>query len=235
MYMKQYSRIILAFLCLFFIFFGIYAAENEFLNKGLSYYRNKEFELASAHLEEAKKLEPRNPNIYFYLGNSYYQMKELDSAIVTYTAGLDYTNKKGPFFFNLGNCYYLKENYKFSSDMYAQAILHDPLLLDSYLNAGNAYYKTGDYTKTIIHWETYLDKNPQTPQYESIEKAIAYLREEIERRSAEQQGIDAETGLDVDLLGDVLEDLEGLINRTENLLEMSEKPVDDLSSEEIER
>jgi tetratricopeptide (TPR) repeat protein len=233
--MKQGIKIFITIFCSFFIFFGIYAAENEFLNKGLSYYQNKEFELSSAHLEEAKKLEPRNSNIYFYLGNSYYQMNELDSAIVNYTAGLDYAEKKGPFFYNLGNCYFLKDNFKFSSDMYAQAILHDPLLFDSYLNAGNAYYRSGDYAKTIIHWETYLEKYPQTPQYESIEKAIAYLREEIERQAAEQRGIDAETGLDVDLLGDVLEDLEGLINRTENLLETSEKAVDDLSIEEIER
>lgn len=233
--MKQILKILTAFICSFFILFGIYAGENEFLSKGLTYYQKNEFELASAHLEEAKKLEPRNPRVYFYLGNSYYQMNELDSAIVNFTAGLDYAGNKGPFFFNLGNCYFLKENFKFSSDMYSQAILHDPLLFDSYLNAGNAYYRSGDYVKTITQWEMYLVKKADTPQYKSIEKAIAYLREELERKAAEESGIDRATGLDADLLGDVLEDLEGLINRTENLLETSEKPIDDLSSEEIER
>jgi len=233
--MKQILKILTAFILSFFILFGIYAADNEFLSKGLSYYQKNEFELATAHLEEAKKLEPRNPKVYFYLGNSYYQMNELDSAIVNFTGGLDYAVNKGPFFFNLGNCYFLKENFKFSSDMYSQAILHDPLLFDSYLNAGNAYYKSGEYVKTITQWEIYLEKKPDTPQYKSIEKAIAYLREELERKAAEESGIDRATGLDSDLLGDVLEDLEGLINRTENLLETSEKAIDDLSSEEIER
>ena len=233
--MKQIVIKFLAFICPLFIYFGIYAAENEFLSKGLSYYQNNEFEMASAHFEEASKLEPRNSRVYFYLGNSYYQMNELDSAIVSFTAGLDYAENKGPFFFNLGNCYFLKQNYKFSSDMYAQAVLHDPSLSDSYLNAGNAYYKTGDYVKTIIQWETYLEKKPDTPQYDNIEKAIAYLREELERKADEQKGVDSATGLETDLLSDVLEDLEGLINRTENLLETSEKPVDDLTSEDIER
>ena len=235
MFMKRLVKTVPVLICVFSIYFGIYASENEFLSKGLSYYRKNEFELASAHLEEAKKLEPRNSKIYFYLGNSYYQMKELDSAIVSFTAGLDYAGNKGPFFFNLGNCYFLKENYKFSSDMYSQAILHDPLLFESHLNAGNAYYKSKDYVKTIAQWEMYLEKKPDTPQYRNIEKAIAYLREELEKKAREESGTNGTTGLDSDLLGDVLEDLEGLINRTENLLETSEKPIDDLSSEEIER
>jgi tetratricopeptide (TPR) repeat protein len=233
--MKRILKTLIAFFCSFFIFVGISAEENEFLKKGLSYFQKKEFELASAHLEEAKKLEPRNSEVYFFLGNSYLEMNELDSAIVNYTAGLDYAQNKGPFFFNLGNCYYLKKNYKFSTDMYSQAVLHDPSLYGSYLNAGKAYYQTGEYAKTIIQWETFLEKNPTTPQYKNIEKAIAYLREEIERKAAEQAGIDRKTGLDAGLLDNALEDLEGLINRTENLLETSEKPVDDLSQEGIER
>lgn len=218
-----------------FICVGIYAAENEFLRKGTTYYQTEEFELATAHLEEAKKVEPGNPNVYFILGNSYLQMDEIDSAIVNYTSGLDYAENKGPFFLNLGNCYYLKENYPFSTDMYAQAVLHDPSLFDAYLNAGNAYLKSKEYAKTIIQWETFLEKYPQTPQYDNIEKAIAYLREELQRQADAAHGIDSETGLDTDLLGDVLKDLEGLINRTENVLETSEEAVDDLTREEIER
>ena len=182
-----------------------------------------------------KKAEPRNPEVYFLLGNSYLQMDELDSAIVSYTSGLDYARNKGPFFLNLGNCYYLKKNYKFSTDMYAQAVLHDPSLFDAYLNAGNAYLMSEEYAKTIIQWETFLEKYPQTPQYDNIEKAIAYLRERLQKQADAQKGIDSKTGLETDLLGDVLKDLEGLINRTENVLETSEDAVDDLTREEIER
>ncbi|UCB44516.1 MAG: tetratricopeptide repeat protein [Spirochaetota bacterium] len=234
--MKRLQLTIL--LSIFFIltlFFGTYAADNELLDRGLSYYQNQEFVLASAHFEEAKKIDPQNSKIYFYLGNTYYQLNELDSAIVNYTQGLDYTDKKGHFFFNLGNCYFLKENYEFASEMYSQAALYDSTIYDSYLNAGNAYYNTGDYAKTIIQWETYLEKNPTTPQYKNIEKAIAYLREELERSIKDLEGTDKETGLDEDLLEDVLKDLNGLLNRTRNVLETSEKPIDDLTSEGIER
>jgi tetratricopeptide (TPR) repeat protein len=237
MYMKK-PGLMPFFLVLFaplFIYVGTYAAENEFLRKGISYYQTEEYELAAAHLEEAKKAEPRNPKVYFILGNSYLQMDELDSAIVNYTAGLDYAENKGPFFLNLGNCYYFKKNYQFATDMYAQAALNDPSLFDAYLNAGNAYLQSKEYAKTIIQWETFLEKDPKTPQYGKIEKAIAYLREEIQRQEAAKQGKDSKTGLDSGLLDDVLKDLEGLINRTENVLETSEKPVDDLTREGIER
>ncbi len=226
---------ILSILILFNLFFGIYASESEFFNKGLSYYQKNEFELASAHLEEAKKIDSSNPKIYFYLGNIYYQINELDKAILNYTTGLDFTDKKGAFFYNLGNCYFLKQNYKFSTEMYSQAVLYDPSLYDSYLNAGNAYYKAGDYIKTIIQWETYLEKYPETPQYDNIEKAIAYLREELEKPKPPPKEINEKTGLDKDLMDEVMGELDKLINRTENVLETSEEAIDDLSIQEIER
>jgi hypothetical protein len=78
-----------------------------------------------------------------------------------------------------------------------------------------------------------LKKYPQTPQYENIEKAIAYLREELKNPGSLTGSKDKE--FDEDLMNDVLGDLEDLINRTENVMEMSEKPIDDLSSEGIER
>jgi len=226
---------------LFIILFGIYASDNEFFKKGLEYYQNNDFQLAAAHFEEAKRVDPDESLTYFYLGNSYYQLNDLDNAIMNFTAGLNFTDNKGVFFYNLGNCYYLKGNYDFSTEMYSKAVLNDPALYDSYLNAGTAYYKIEDYAKTIVQWETYLKKYPETPQYVKIEKAIAYLRGELSspdssKPDSSKTGINEKTGLlDEDLLGDILSDLEELIKRTENVMEISEAPIDDLSSEEIER
>lgn len=216
---------------------GAGAAETDYFRKGLSYYQNGEFELSSALLEEAKRAEPRNPLVYFYLGNVYYQLKELDKSIVSFTTGLDLTDKKGPFFYNLGNCYFLKGNYDFSAEMYAKALASDPTLYDSHLNAGNAYYKKGNFANTIIQWETYLAKYPETPQYENIEKAIAYLKEELVKQSAggAAGAAGAASSAQNDLLNEVMSDLDSLLNRTENVMEMSEKPIDDLTKEDIER
>jgi len=233
--MKKLFIPISTFFLLFTIFFDSYSAENEFFITGLQYYQNGEYEMAAAHFEEAKKFAPRDSTIFFYLGNCYYQMNELDKAILNFTEGLNYADKKAPFFYNLGNSYYLKGNYKFSQEMYSKANIHDPRLYNSYLNAGNAYYKTGDYAQTITQWETYLEKYPQTPQYENIKKAIAYLKEEMQKPKTPQEKVDEKTGLEVDLLKDVMSDLEKLINRTENVMENSAKPQDDLSMEDIER
>jgi len=231
--MKKSLCSLLVFFFTFSIYFGIYALDNEFFQKGLSYYQTSDFQLAIAHFKEAKTLEPNNSLNYFYLGNSYFQLDDLDNAILSYTTGLNFTEEKGIFFYNLGNCYFLKGNFDFSTEMYAKAIMNDPALFDSHLNAGNAYYQSGDYANTIVQWETYLKKYPQTPQYENIEKAIAYLRQELKNPGSLAGSQDKE--LDEELLSDVLGDLEDLINRTENVMEMSEEPIDDLSSEDIER
>jgi tetratricopeptide (TPR) repeat protein len=210
-----------------------YAIESEYFQRGLGHYQKGEFELAIVTFEEAKREDSRNSLIYFYLGNSYYQLDDLDAAILNYTDGLNYSDNKGIFFYNLGNCYFLKGNFNFSTEMYTKAVVHNPTLYDSYLNAGNAQYLENNFGETIFHWETYLEKYPQTPQYEKIVRAIAYLRGELEK--SEPSNIDEKTGLDIDLLNEVLSDLNQFVNRTENIMEVSEEPVDDLSIEEIER
>jgi len=232
--MKKILYYLFIIIVCFLPVFEIFASENEYFNKGLTHYSKGEFQLAAASFEEAKNIDAMNARVYFYLGNSYYQLGELDKAILNFTAGLNFTEKKGIYFYNLANCYYLKGNYDFSAQMYKKAVHYDTTLYDSYLNAGNAYYKEGNYSDTIIQWETYLKEYPQTPQYENIRKAIAYLRGEAQQPQSDKN-VDEKTGLDRDLLNDVLSDLDKLVNSTENILETSEKPVDDLSVEGIER
>jgi len=214
--------------------FDIFASENEYFKKGLEHYTKGEYQLSAASFEEAKNIDAMDPQVYFYLGNSYYQLNELDKAILNFTAGLNFTDNKGIYFYNLANCYYLKGNYDFAAQMYKKAVHYDENLFDSYLNAGNAYYREGNYSDTIIQWQTYLEKHPQTPQYKNIQKAIAYLKGEIQQPESDKNA-DEKTGIDSDLLKDLLSDLDKLVNSTENILETSEKPVDDLSVEDIER
>jgi tetratricopeptide (TPR) repeat protein len=214
---------------------GMAASESDIFRKGLSHYQAGDFELAIASFEEAKKTEPRNSLIYFYQGNAYFQLNDLDNAIITFTTGLGYAEDKGAFFYNLGNCYYLKGNYQFATEMYDKALFYDPTLYDSYLNAGNAFYKAGNYEKTIVRWETYLEKYPETPQYSNIERAIAYLRGKQDSVDAGAVTGEDSSRSDEDLMNDVMSDLDRLLNSTENIMEESAKPVDDLSIEGIER
>ncbi len=210
-------------------------SETEFYKKGMEFYRKSQFELAAAHLEEAKNAEPGNHLLYFYLANAYFEMDDIDNAILNYTDGLNYTDEKGLLFYNLGNCYYLKGNYDFSSEMYGRAVLNDPALHDAYLNAGMAHFQSGNYRGTIIQWETYLEAYPETPQNEKIQRALAYLREELAKPEPIERNIDEKTGLDLDLLNEVIGDLGSMVNNTANIMEQSEKAVDDLTIEGIER
>jgi tetratricopeptide (TPR) repeat protein len=203
------------------------AVENEYFRKAMDLYARREYALAADTFEEARNIEPRNADIYFYLGNAYYAQDALDEAIMNYTAGLNFTDQKGKFFYNLGNCYYRKGNYGFSADMYAQALENDPGIHDAHLNAGNAYYHLGLYENTIRQWETYLVKHPETDQYADIRKAIAYLKNRPAAPAAETEDAD-------DLLDDVLGELDRLVEETENIMEVSEDPVDDLTIEGIE-
>ena len=47
--------------------------------------------------------------------------------------------------------------------------------------------------------------------------------------------IDEKTGLDIDLLTEILGDLDRFVNQTTNILETSEAPIDDLTTQDIER
>jgi len=229
------KKLVISILLSILSFYRISAIDSEFFKKGITFYKSNDYELSRVNLEEAKNIDPKNYLIYFYLGNAYYQLNDLDNAILNYTTGLNLTEKKGVFFYNLGNCYFLKENYEFSREMYTKAVLYDHSLVNSYLNAGNSYYKAGDYANTIVQWEKYLEKNPKTPQYKNIQKAIAYLKEELTNPKPPEKEIDKKTGLDLDLLTEIISDLNSMVNKTENVLENSEKPIDDLSSEDIER
>jgi tetratricopeptide (TPR) repeat protein len=225
--MKAYIPALIIILSLL-PFFDTIAAENDYFRKAMQHYSRKEFELAAASFEEAKNIEPRNGDIYFYLGNSYWELGELDDAILSYTAGLSFTDQKGRFFYNLGNCYYVKGNYSFAADMYAKAVERDPGIVGAYRDAGMAYYKLGRYEDTINQWETYLNVYPETDQYAEIEKAIAILRRKTTGKGTETEDNNA-------LLDEVLGDLDSLVGKTENIMEGSEKPVDDLTVEGIER
>lgn len=251
--MKNITNLAKLFIFIFaftYIYTFLYG-ENESFLKGLEYYQNKNFELARAYFEEAKNYEPDNATVYFYLGNTYYELKDLDNAIMNYTKGLDYSQgkQKGIIFYNLGNCYFLKKNYDLAIEMYKKAVELNPELFDAYLNSGNAYYIENNYQKTIEYWQTYLDKYPQTPQYEKIKKAIAYLKEEISKKAQmntqnesekeSKENLSEESGKkessNNELLNEVIGDLNQIIKKTENIMETSEKPINDLSSEDIER
>ncbi|RKX91595.1 MAG: hypothetical protein DRP84_11360, partial [Spirochaetes bacterium] len=159
----------------------------------------------------------------------------------------DFTNEKGPFFYNLGNCYFVKNNYDMALEMYKKAIEYDQNLFDAYLNSGNAYYLEKKYDKTIESWETYLEKNPNTPQYDKIKKAIAYLKQELEKMKTEENTSKTSASSEAsakdeskkkendNLLNDIMGDLNQIIKQTENVMETSEEPINDLSSEDIER
>ncbi len=243
--MKNIIKFLILLTSILIITFSPLWAENTHFSKGILYYQKGNFELARAYFEEAKNTEPDNSIIYFYLGNTYYQLKDIDNAILNYTKGLNFSEgkQKGIFFYNLGNCYFLKKNYDMAIDMYKKAIEYNPELFDAYLNSGNAFYIEKKYNKTIESWETYLEKYPQTPQYEKIKKAIAYLKNEMSKQQVLNENKEetnnnsnkqkAET--DTNLLNEVIGDLNQIIKNTENIMETSEKPINDLSSEDIER
>lgn len=219
-------------IAVFFIFFDSFGADMEPFQRGLRHYADGDFEVAASYLEEAKHRQSRNDRVYFYLGNVYFQLDRLDDAIINYTTGLNFAERKGRFFYNLGNCYYLKKNYSFAADMYSKALEHDPGLVQSHLNAGNAFYRMGEYEDTVSQWETYLAKDPQTPQYAEIKKAIAYLKDRL--ASGPGTEVDA-AAADQELMNEVMRDLDQLVESTRSIMETSEKPVDDLTVEGIER
>ena len=62
------------------ILFDSPAAEGLF-NQGLMLYNSKNYHKAIEKFEEAIKIDPGNPETYYYIGYSYYKLKDMAKAI----------------------------------------------------------------------------------------------------------------------------------------------------------
>jgi len=142
------------------------------LDKGVTYIQQGQYTFALRELLEAKKLNPDDPVIRYYLGISYHGKRLIPEAVTEFKEAIqikpDYSDAHN----YLGTVY---------SDMgrWDEAIEEFNLAVSNILyetpagalnNMGYAYYKKGDYQTALSKYDEALKREPTTLLVPLIEK-----------------------------------------------------------------
>lgn len=160
---------------------------NEDYNSGYELFLLNKPKEAIPFFEKCIDVENIDPNVYIYLGVAYYQIGDFTRSLAICVKGLakDNTNHK-VLAYNAGNSAYALGNYARADACYAIAIKDFPDFTAPYLNRANAQLKQDHLQDAKENYIKYLELEPNDPQRENIEKLIALLSQEIERRAKEK-------------------------------------------------
>ena len=152
--------------------------EDELFLKAQKYFFQKKFEMAELLLQEVIKSDPENSLAYSYLGDILLKKQLYDGALNLYKKALDLSPEGAENWFRIGQIYYFKKMGSESIEHYNKSLALDNKLKIVYCHIGLSYLMImRDKEKTIENWEIYIKEVPEDPQYESIRRVIALLRD----------------------------------------------------------
>lgn len=155
-----------------------FAKEDELFLKAQKYFFQKKFEMAELLLQEVIKNNPENALAYSYLGDILLKKQLYDGALNLYKKALDLDPGSAENWFRMGQIYYHKKMGAESIDNYNRALAIDGKLKIVYYHTGLSYLMLlRDKEKTIENWEIFIKEVPEDPQYESIKRVIALLKD----------------------------------------------------------
>lgn len=210
---------------LVFLFFAVLsplAAQTNLLSKGEQLFLENRMEEALPVLETAVLQNPQNERIYLYLGTIYEQLGNYEKAVNILQKGtLVAQVYLDLMYFNIGNNLFKQEKLVLAEEMYTRSLNENPQASDVYLNRANTRVRLASYPGAVEDYRVFLTMRPDTGQRENIEKIIelltgeidaelARLRDEEERRAAEEARQKA-------LLNEVLNSLQKAVDETKNL------------------
>jgi len=177
---------------------------------------------AAAWLENSISEDPDDVMAYLYLGIVYEQTDRNDEAIAVYRqiigrAGSLTANVAN----NLGNVYFKKGNFQEADVMYTQALDNDRVYAQAYLGRANAKMKRNLLRDAVYDYEQYLLLEPRSPQYQSIERLVAYIKAEFaeaeRRRLVAEEAARAEAERRQKLLDEITASLQSAAGASQGL------------------
>ncbi|HOK01919.1 MAG TPA: tetratricopeptide repeat protein [Spirochaetota bacterium] len=152
--------------------------EDEQFLKAQKYFFQKKFEMAELLLQEVIKSNPENALAYSYLGDIYLKKQLYDGALNLYKKAVDLDPGNALNHFRMGQVYYFKKMGHEALESYHKALELDSKLKITYYQIGLTYLMLlRDKEKTVENWEIYIKEVPEDPQYESIKRVIALLKD----------------------------------------------------------
>ncbi len=150
------------------------------LKNGIKLYKQGKYELSLVYLEKAYKENPMDTKLHFYIGNIYNHKKQFSKSVEFYKRGIELSkgNEKHPFLLNLARTYQSALDYKEALNTYDQLQKLTDEYPKTYLYKGMIYYNLKNKEGVVGSWETYLQKDPTSPQYQSIRKALDIIKSE---------------------------------------------------------
>ncbi len=177
--MKKTVTILTLLIALFMISLDSgFCKEDEQFLKAQKYFFQKKFEMAELLLQEVIKTNPENSLAYSYLGDILLRKQLYDGALNLYKKALDLNPGVAENYFRIGQIYYFKKMGSDSIENYNRALTLDSKMKIIYYHIGLSYLMLlRDKEKTIENWELFIKEVPEDPQYESIKRVIALLKD----------------------------------------------------------
>lgn len=129
--------------------------------RGVGYFRKKEWDLAIVDFNEAIRLNPQDNVLFGNRADSYRNKKEWDRAITDINKAVQLDPKNRRNYYIRGLIFYDQDNYDRAIPEFAQAIRIDPKYDEAYYYRGRSYFLKKEYKSAIPDFtqSTKLDPN----------------------------------------------------------------------------
>jgi tetratricopeptide (TPR) repeat protein len=117
----------------------------------------KDLEKAMTLLNEAAKLEPKNPEIYIQMGDIYAEKNDGNAAITQYNKAKDLDKTSVKAILRQGQLYGRAKNYMLALEKYQEAAKIDSTFAPAYREQGEIYYMAKKYEAAKQKYRRYLD------------------------------------------------------------------------------
>ena len=175
------SHVISIFLAVLvlFPFEASFSEEESTFDKAEKYYFQKKSTIAKNLLLDVIKEEPTHPKAYSYLGDIALANGKYESAIQYYKTAIEVSPTPALEYYRLGQVYIKLGKADQALTHFEQAYSIDPSIKPTLYQIGYVYLvmmrnKQG----TIKYWTQFLEEAPNDPQYDKVERALKYLKDE---------------------------------------------------------
>ncbi len=110
-------------------------------------------------LDNAIKLEPKNPEAYILKGDALLEQNNASAAIENYEKAGSLDPKSVSAILRQGQLWYRAKNYNLALEMYKKASLIDSSYAPAYREKAEIYFLAGQYNNAVGQYKRYLDLN----------------------------------------------------------------------------
>ena len=124
-------------------------APEEYLQRGITFYRKGESDHAILNFDRAIKIEPDYAEAYLYRGLTYVDKNDADKAIEDYNKAIDINPKNEEAYFVRGRAYFAKGSTDQAISDYNKALEINPKYIQPYLSRGLINITKGNIEQAI--------------------------------------------------------------------------------------